>query len=92
MAMGACAFVVFTLVGLGLRSQYLDRHDTGVAQQLEKQKIEESEYARKPFEPELSSASLAAENVTLAVPLAAKGKAIFGRGSGIRPCRPVGKG
>ena len=32
---------------------------------------------RKPFEPELSSASLAAANVALADPLAAKGKAIF---------------
>jgi ubiquinol-cytochrome c reductase cytochrome b subunit len=76
-AMGAYAFVVFSLVGLGLRSQYLDRHDPGVAQQLAKQNAEESEYANKPFEPELSSASLAAANVTLADPLAAKGKTIF---------------
>ena len=76
-AMGAYAFVVFVLLGLGLRSQYLDRHDSGVAQQLAKQRAEEDEYARKPFEPELSSASLAAANVTLADPLAAKGKTIF---------------
>lgn len=76
-AMGAYAFVVFALVGLGLRSQYLDRHDSGVAQQLAKQKDEEDEYARKPFEPELSSASLAAANVTLSDPVAAKGKTIF---------------
>ena len=76
-AMGAYVFVVFVLLGLGLRSQYLDRHDSGVAQQLAKQKAEEDEYARKPFEPELSSASLAAANVTLADPLAAKGKTIF---------------
>jgi ubiquinol-cytochrome c reductase cytochrome b subunit len=76
-AMAAYAFVVFSLVGLGLRSQYLDQHDPGVAQQLAKQMAEENEYARKPFEPELSSASLAAENVTLADPLAAKGKTIF---------------
>src|SRR6266853_480721 len=76
-AMGAYAFVVFSLVGLGLRSQYLDRHDSGVAQQLVKQRTEEDEYARKPFEPELSSASLAAANVALADPLAAKGKALF---------------
>lgn len=76
-AMGAYAFIVFTLVGLGLRSQYLDKHDPAVAQQLAKQKTEEDEYARKPFEPELSAASLAAANVTLADPLAAKGKAIF---------------
>ena len=53
-AMGAYAFVVFSLLGLGLRSQYLDRHDPGVAQQLAKQRAEENEYASKPFEPELS--------------------------------------
>src|ERR1700680_1440496 len=76
-AMGAYAFVVFSLVGLGFRSQYVDRHDSGVAQQLAKQRAQEAEYARKPFEPELSSASLAAANVTLADPRAAKGKAIF---------------
>jgi len=76
-AMVAYAFVVFVLLGLGLRSQYLDRHDNSVAQQLAKQNNEEDEYARKPFEPELSAASLAAANVTLADPLAAKGKTIF---------------
>ncbi len=76
-AMGAYAFLLFGLVGLALRSQYLDRHDPGVALQLAKQKADETEYMRKPFEPELSSASLAAANVTLADPLAAKGKTIF---------------
>ena len=76
-AMAAYVFVFATLIGLGLRSQYLDRHDSGVAQQLAKQQAEESAYARQPFEPELSSASLAAANVTLADPLAAKGKTIF---------------
>ncbi len=48
-----------------------------MAQQLAKQKAEEAEYASKPFEPELSSASLTAANATLADPLAAKGKTIF---------------
>jgi ubiquinol-cytochrome c reductase cytochrome b subunit len=76
-AMGAYAFVMFSLIGLGLRSQYVDRHDPSVAQQLAKQKATEDDYARQPFEPELSSASLAAANVTLADPLAAKGKTIF---------------
>ena len=76
-AMGAYVFVLAALVGLGLRSQYLDKHDPGVAQQLAKQRTEEDEYMRKPFEPELSSASLAAANVALADPLAAKGKVIF---------------
>lgn len=76
-AMGAYAFLLCGLVGLALRSQYLDRHDPGVALQLAKQKADETEFMRKPFEPELSSASLAAANVTLADPLAAKGKTIF---------------
>ena len=76
-AMGGYALVVFTLLGLGLRSQYLDRHDSGVAQQLAKQRSEEEEYSHKPFDPELSSASLAAANVALADPLAAKGKTLF---------------
>jgi ubiquinol-cytochrome c reductase cytochrome b subunit len=76
-AMGAYVFVLCVLVGLGLRSQYIDQHDAGVAQQLAKQNAEEKEYMRKPFEPELSSASLAAANVALADPLAAKGKAVF---------------
>src|ERR1700720_1077549 len=64
-AIATYAFVLFMLLGLGLRSQYLDKHDSGVAQQLAKQKTEEEEYMRKPFEPELSSASLAAANVAL---------------------------
>lgn len=76
-AMGAYAFVFFLLIALGLHSQYVDRHDPGVAQQLAKQKEEEADYMRKPFEPELSSASLAAANATLADPQAAKGKAVF---------------
>jgi ubiquinol-cytochrome c reductase cytochrome b subunit len=76
-AMGAYAFVFAGLVGLALRSQYLDSHDPGIAQQLAKQNSEEAEYMRKPFEPELSSGSLAAANVALADPLAAKGKIIF---------------
>lgn len=76
-AMAAYGFMVLALVGLGLRSQYLDKHDAGVAQQLAKQNAEEEEYMRKPFEPELSSASLAAANVTLSDPVAAKGKTIF---------------
>ena len=76
-AMGAYAFVMFGLIGLGFLSVYQDRHDPSVAQQLAKQKIEEQEYMRKPFEPQLSSASLAAANVALSDPLSAKGKKIF---------------
>src|ERR1700726_2407327 len=76
-AMGAYGFVLLALVGLGVRSEYLDSHDPSVSQQLAKQKAEEQDYMRKPFEPELSSATLAAANVALADPQAAKGKEIF---------------
>ncbi|HKS68254.1 MAG TPA: cytochrome b N-terminal domain-containing protein [Candidatus Acidoferrales bacterium] len=76
-AMGAYTFVACSLIGLGWRSHYLDAHDPAVVQQLTKQNSEETEYMRKPFEPELSSASLVAENVALADPLATKGKGIF---------------
>src|ERR1700726_1129172 len=75
-AMGASSFVLLVLVGLALRSQYLDSHDPGVAQQLAKQKSEEQEYMHKPFEAELSSSSLTAANTALADPEAAKGKTI----------------
>ncbi len=88
-AMAAYAFVMFVLIGLGLRSQYLDRHDAGVSQQLAKQKLEEAEYMRKPFEPELSSASLAAANTALADPMAAKGKTIF-EGNSCNACHGDG--
>ena len=76
-AMTSYGFVMLMLVGLALRSQYLDKHDVGVAQQLAKQKTEEDAYMSKPFEPELSSASLAAVNTKLADPVAAQGKTIF---------------
>ena len=76
-AMGAYLFVMFALLGLGLRSEYVDKHDPGVAKQLALQETEEDEYMRKSFEPELSSVSLAAANVALADPLAAEGKTIF---------------
>jgi ubiquinol-cytochrome c reductase cytochrome b subunit len=76
-AMTAYAFVALSLIGLGMRSHYSDRADAGVAQQLVKQDEEEETYMSKPFEPELSSASLAASNVSLGDPVAAKGKIVF---------------
>jgi len=88
-AMGAYVFVAASLVGLGLRSQYLDRHDPGITQQLAKQRAEEDDYAKKPFEPELSSASLVAANVALSDPLAAKGKTIF-EGNSCNACHGDG--
>lgn len=76
-ATGAYVFLMCSLVGLSLRSEYVDKHDKAVSQQLAKQQAAEDAYMQKPFEPELSSASLAAANVTLSDPLAAKGKTVF---------------
>jgi ubiquinol-cytochrome c reductase cytochrome b subunit len=76
-AMAAYAFIMLALFGLGLRSQYLDKHDASVSQQLAKQQSGENEYMRKPFEPELSSASLAAAAAANADPLISEGKTIF---------------
>src|ERR1700737_2456446 len=42
--MGAYVFLMCMLAGLGLRSQYLDKHDAGIAQQLAKQAVEEKDY------------------------------------------------
>ena len=41
-AMGSYVFVFFVLIGFGLRSQYLDKHDSGVAQRLAKQRTEKT--------------------------------------------------
>jgi ubiquinol-cytochrome c reductase cytochrome b subunit len=76
-AMGAYAFLLCSVVGLGVRSHFEDQHSPAVAQQLAKQEAAEVAYMQKPFEPELSSASLVAANTTLGNPLAAKGKTIF---------------
>ncbi len=76
-AMGAYLFLFASLFGLGFRSHYLDLHDPSVASQLAKQKAEEESYMREPFQPELSSGSLAAANTALENPLAAKGKSLF---------------
>jgi quinol-cytochrome oxidoreductase complex cytochrome b subunit/cytochrome c5 len=88
-AMGAYALIMCSLIGLGWRSRYLDQHDAGVSQQLAKQQAEEEEYMRKPFAPELSSASLSAANTALADPLAAKGKTVF-EGNSCNACHGDG--
>jgi ubiquinol-cytochrome c reductase cytochrome b subunit len=88
-AMGAYIFVLATLIGLGLRSRYLDQHDPGVAQQLVKQTAAEADFMQKPFEPELSAASLVAANKALADPQAAKGKTLF-EGNSCNACHGDG--
>jgi hypothetical protein len=69
-AIGAYGFVLLALVGRGLRSEYLDSYDPSVAQQLAKQKAEEQDYMKKPFEPEcIASESTAFLPVTPSSPV-----------------------
>jgi ubiquinol-cytochrome c reductase cytochrome b subunit len=68
------------LVGLGVLGAVSAREDArsaGVAQQIKKQREDEKQFMQTRFEPELSSASLNAQNTALVDPLAAKGKEIF---------------
>ncbi len=76
-AAGTFTLILFSLVWLGALSHRDDRRDPGVAAQLQKQREETEQFMRAPFEPETASSSLAAANVALADPLAAKGKKIF---------------
>jgi ubiquinol-cytochrome c reductase cytochrome b subunit len=68
------------LVGLGVLGAVSAREDArsaGVAQQIKKQREDEKQFMQTRFEPELSAASLNAQNTALVDPLAAKGKEIF---------------
>ncbi len=76
-SVGVFTIVFLSLVGLGLLSQYSDRRDPGIAAQLAQQREETKRFMRARFEPEMSVSSLAAANVALADPLAAKGKQIY---------------
>jgi ubiquinol-cytochrome c reductase cytochrome b subunit len=70
--------VIFIGLGvLGGLSHRNDLRDPAVASQLAKQHEDVESFMKTPFEPELSGSSLAAANVALADPLAAKGKDIF---------------
>jgi len=70
--------VIFIGLGvLGGLSRRNDLRDPAVASQLAKQHEDVESFMKTPFEPELSGSSLAAANVALADPLAAKGKDIF---------------
>ncbi len=70
--------VIFIGLGvLGGLSRRNDLRDPAIASQLAKQHEDVESFMKTPFEPELSGSSLAAANVALADPLAAKGKDIF---------------
>jgi ubiquinol-cytochrome c reductase cytochrome b subunit len=70
--------IIFIGLGvLGGLSHRNDLRDPAVASQLAKQHEDVVSFMKAPFEPELAGSSLAAANVALANPLAAKGKDIF---------------
>ena len=62
---------------LGALSRRDDLRDPSIASQVAMQREEVEQFMKTPFEPELAGSSLAAANVALANPLAAKGKDIF---------------
>jgi quinol-cytochrome oxidoreductase complex cytochrome b subunit/cytochrome c553 len=76
-AVGGFAIVSLSLIGLGVASHYSDRRDRALAAQLEQQRKETELFMHTPFQPEMAPSSLAAANLALADPLAAKGKEIF---------------
>lgn len=76
-AVGAFAGVLVGIVTLTTMSYHDDAVDLGVATKLLQQEEADKEYMRAPFEPDSSAATLAAANVALTNPQAAKGKSIF---------------
>jgi len=76
-AVGGFTIVLMSLVGLGLLSRFSDRRDRAIAAQLAQQRKETERFMRTPFEPEMAEASLAAANVALSDPFAAKGKEVY---------------
>lgn len=65
------------LIFLGWQSGNDDASDPAVVKQIVKQNEQTEKFMNAPFEPEVSGATLAAQNVTLLDPLAAQGKKIF---------------
>jgi ubiquinol-cytochrome c reductase cytochrome b subunit len=76
-AVGLFLAILSSFVALGVMSYRDDRRETGVAAQLARQREETERFMREPFEPETAGATLAATNVALADPLAARGKAVY---------------
>lgn len=77
LAVGGFAGIFTALILLGALSYRDDYRDAGVVKQLARQREETEQFMKAPFEPEMASSSLAAANVALADPLAAKGKVVF---------------
>ncbi len=77
LAVGAFAGVLVGLFTLTMLSYHDDAVNLSVATKLLQQDQATEEYMLAPFQPESSAGTLAAANVALANPLAAKGKGIF---------------
>jgi ubiquinol-cytochrome c reductase cytochrome b subunit len=77
LAVGAFAGILVGIATLTGLSYHDDALDHSVAAQIAKQQVETREYMQSPFEPEAAASTLAATNVALANPAAAKGKEIF---------------
>lgn len=80
-AAGSFLIVIGVLIFLGWQSGNDDTKDPATAKQLSKQSEETEAFMKAVFSPELAGSTLAAQNVELADPLAAKGKKIFGDNS-----------
>jgi ubiquinol-cytochrome c reductase cytochrome b subunit len=76
-AVGTFAIVLLSLVSLGVLSRLSDRRDHAISAQLAHQRQETKRFMQAPFEPEMAEASLAAANVALLDPFAAKGKEVY---------------
>jgi ubiquinol-cytochrome c reductase cytochrome b subunit len=84
-SVGLFTAVLLGLAALGVISHRGDMRNPGVAAQLQAQREATKEFMSAKFEPELSGGSLAAQNIALANPEAAKGKEIF-EGQGCNAC------
>lgn len=76
-AVGTYTFIFLALFGLGYVSYRSDHADPGYATQLLAQQKATEEFMHQPFEPELSSASLAGIGAASGDLRVAKGKAIY---------------
>ena len=88
-SVGVFTIILAALGALGIISHREDLHNPGVAAQLKKQQEGTAEFMKAKFEPELSGATLAAQNSALANPDASAGKAIFER-QGCNACHGDG--
>ena len=80
-SVGLFTIILLGLGGLGFASHREDMRNPGVAAQLKTQHEDTAQFMKAKFEPELSGASLVAQNAALEKPEATKGKTIFERES-----------